>query len=167
MRLGMRSPAKEARSRVQQEKKFSARQVVSLDREADAVEEASLALLEMTLTGVAAAGGVSTLQLRMLLIVDRHAPLNISSLAQRLHMSSPSASRLVDRAVEARLLTRNLAEHSRREVSLTLTAVGRRALTQLRRSRQRDIGDVLKNMSSDERRALVAGLRAFAAAADA
>jgi DNA-binding MarR family transcriptional regulator len=135
--------------------------------EAPAVEEASLALLEMTLAGIAATRGVSTLQLRLLLVVDRHAPLNLSSIAVRLHMSIPSASRLVDRLVEARLVTREPSEHSRREIALALTPKGRRALTQLRRSRQRDISEVLQLMTPGERQALVTGLSAFNRAAQA
>ncbi|MGZ4610757.1 MAG: MarR family winged helix-turn-helix transcriptional regulator [Actinomycetes bacterium] len=137
------------------------------EQQAVSVEEASLALVEMTLGALAASGEVSTLQLRVLLVVDRHAPLNLSSLATRLDLSVPSASRLVDRLVDAGLVARGVAAHSRREVALSLTAKGRRALAQLRRSRERAIGQVLGEMAPRDRDALVAGLHAFARAADA
>lgn len=130
------------------------------------VEEASLALLEMTLAAVAAAGAVSTLQLRMLLVVDRDSPLNLSSLAARLDLSVPSASRLVDRLVEASLVTRDVAQHSRREVALSLTPQGRRVLQQVRRRRRRAIAQVLDQMSGRDRTSLVSGLGAFTRAAD-
>ena len=133
---------------------------------AAAVEEASLALVEMTLSGLAAAKGVSTLQLRMLVVVDRHTPLNLSSLADHLDVSVPSASRLVDRMVEAGLVQRTTAEHSRREVALALTLRGRRALDSLRRERREAIAAVLQRMRDADRQALVAGLAAFATAAD-
>lgn len=139
--------------------------VVQEDDQAVAVEDASLALVEMTLAGLAAAKGVSVLQLRVLLVADRHAPLNLSSLAERLDVSPPSASRLVDRMVEAGLVSRAVSPHSRREISVTLTTRGRRALVQLRRSRQQAIDRVLAAMSPADRAALVAGITAFAAAA--
>jgi DNA-binding MarR family transcriptional regulator len=120
----------------------------------------------MTLAALAAADGVSSLQLRVLLAIDRHGPLNLSTLAARLDLSVPSASRLVDRLVEAGYVTRAVAEHSRREVALAVATKGRRALGQLRRSRSRAIGEVLAQMSPSQRAALVTGLTAFSAAAD-
>jgi DNA-binding MarR family transcriptional regulator len=134
--------------------------------DAAAVEEASLALLEMTMTALAGARGVSPLQMRLLLVVDRYAPLNLSALAAHLDTSVPSASRLVDRLVEAGLVARGPAAHSRREVALTLTARGKRSLSRLRQVRERGIADVMARMSVDDRTALVSGLTAFAVAAD-
>jgi DNA-binding MarR family transcriptional regulator len=134
--------------------------------QAKTVEDASLALVEMTLAALATVPGLSILQLRTLLVVDRHPPLNLSRLAALLDVSVPSASRLVDRLVEADLVDRGVAEHSRREIVLSLTAQGRRVLGQLRRSRQRAIGRVLESMSSHDRAALVAGLTAFSTAAN-
>ena len=130
------------------------------------VEEASLALVEMTLAAIASGTGPSTLQLRLLVVLDRHAPLNLGTLAEHLEVSMPSASRLVDRMVEAGLVRREAAAHSRREVSLAVTAQGRRAVGSLRRSRRRAIAGVLDRMTAEDRRALVAGLAAFARAAD-
>lgn len=136
-----------------------------LSEQAGTVEEASLALVEMTLAALAAVEGISSLQLRMLLLVDRHPHSNLSSVAARMEMSVPSASRLVDRLVEAGLLDRRDAPHSRREVALSLTARGTRALADLRRSRRQAITAVLDTMSDEQRRALVGGLTAFASAA--
>jgi DNA-binding MarR family transcriptional regulator len=141
------------------------RPVAGLAEASGTVEEASLALVEMTLAALSAVEGISSLQLRMLLLVDRHPHSNLSSVATRMEMSVPSASRLVDRLVEAGLLDRRDAPHSRREVALSLTARGNRALADLRRARRQAIGTVLESMSDDERRALVAGLTAFATVA--
>lgn len=132
-----------------------------------AVEEASLALVEMTLAALTSVPGMSVLQLRLLLVVDRHHPLNLSTLAGLLDLSLSSASRLVDRLVEADLLHREVAEHSRREVVLALTAQGRRAIGRLRRQRQLAIAPVLAEMRQGDRVALVSGLSAFATTADA
>lgn len=133
--------------------------------DAAAVEESSLALVELTLAALAEARGVSLLQMRVLLIVDRHSPLNLSSLAAHLGLSVPSASRLVERLVDADLVRRETAEHSRREVMLALTASGRRALNRLRRARRQSIDGLLGRLTPAERAALVSGLTAFAAAA--
>jgi DNA-binding MarR family transcriptional regulator len=99
-------------------------------------------------------------------VVDRHAPLNLSALAARLEQSVPSASRLVDRLVEAGLVGRVPAAHSRREVALTLTARGKRSLSRLRQVRERGIAGVLDRMAAEDRAALVRGLTAFAVAAN-
>jgi len=109
---------------------------------------------------------LSLLQMRLLLVVDRHAPLNLSALAERLDQSIPSASRLVDRLVDAGLVRRMPAPHSRREIALTLTGKGSRALSRLRQIRERAIADVLSRMTPADRLALVSGLTAFATAAD-
>jgi DNA-binding MarR family transcriptional regulator len=133
--------------------------------EAAAVEADSLALVEMTVAAMSSPRGLSTLQVRVLLAVDRHGPLNLSAMARRLDVSVPSASRLVDRLVDAGLLTRGVSTHSRREIALTVSTKGRRALTQLRRRREAAIAKVLDEMSDGERSALVTGLHGFAEAA--
>lgn len=135
--------------------------------EAAAVEESSLALVEMTVAALSASSQLSVLQLRVLLVVDRHGPLNLSALASSLELSVPSASRLIDRLVTAGLVRRGVAAHSRREVQLVVTPKGRRALGELRARRQRAIAAVLDGMSAQERADLVSGLEAFARAAEA
>lgn len=137
------------------------------EAEVEIVEQASLALLELTLAALGQVRSVSVLQLRALTTIDRHAPMNLSSVAERLDLSIPSASRLVDRLVEAGLTRREVAAHSRREVSIVLSANGRRALTRLRRRRQAAMAAVLEGMTAADRDALGVGLAAFTAAADA
>jgi DNA-binding MarR family transcriptional regulator len=134
--------------------------------EASVVEEASLALVEMTLAALASVPGLSVLQLRLLLVVDRHHPLNLSRLASLIDVSAPSASRLVDRLVEADLVEREVAEHSRREVALALTPRGRRTIGRLRQRRQAAIAPVLEQMDRVDRAALVEGLKAFSTISD-
>lgn len=135
--------------------------------DAAVIEGASLALAEMTIAALSSSpGGLSALQMRVLLAVERHGPLNLSAMARRLDVSVPSASRLVDRLVDAGLLTRGVAAHSRREVALTVSPKGRRSLTALRRRREAAINKVLGKMSDQDRSALLVGLRAFADEAD-
>jgi DNA-binding MarR family transcriptional regulator len=130
--------------------------------EAEIIEEASLALLELNLTALAELRSVSVLQVRALTVIRRHGPLNLSGVAERLEQSIPSASRLMDRLVEADLIRREMAPHSRREIVIALSPKGRRTLNRLRHRRQVAMGPVLARMSSPDRDALGLGLAAFA-----
>ncbi|WP_198166957.1 MarR family winged helix-turn-helix transcriptional regulator [Microbispora sp. ATCC PTA-5024] len=131
------------------------------------VEEASLALVEMTLNAVAEQSELSLTQLRVLLAVDRHGPLNLSTLAARLAMSISAAGRLVARLDAAGLVARLLAPHSRREISITVTPLGRRSLDELRAARRRDIAAALGILPPATRRTLADTLTELTAAAGA
>lgn len=134
--------------------------------EADAwvVEEASLALVEMTLDAVVRDGELSVTQVRVLLAVDRHGPLNLSRLADRLGMSISATGRLVDRLHGAGLLARVLSPLSRREVSIDVTEAGRRALGRIRAARRARIAAALDRLPPGSRRALARTLHEFTAA---
>jgi len=132
---------------------------------AAAVEEVSGALLEVTLAALAAAD-LPLLQVRLLLALDRHGPLNLGRVAVELGLSAPSASRLVGRAVEAGLILRDVSDRSRREVSLRLSPSGRRTLRVFRQRRRRAISRMTGQMSASERDALLAGLSALNASAE-
>jgi DNA-binding MarR family transcriptional regulator len=133
--------------------------------DAAAVENASLALVELTLTAMSALPQMSVLQARALLSIARHGPLRLGEVAGRLELSAPSASRLVARLVDDGLVLRNTSAHDRRQVQLVVSAKGRRLLNRLRKYRQRDIDRVLDVMRPDDRAALIQGLTAFAEAA--
>ncbi|WP_086569045.1 MarR family winged helix-turn-helix transcriptional regulator [Streptosporangium minutum] len=141
-----------------------------LDDLADAawrVEAASLALVEMTLNAAAEYSGLSVVQLRVLLAVDRHGPLNLSALAAHLTMSISATGRLVTRLDSAGLLTRLLASHSRREVSIDVTPLGHEAIERLRAARRRHIAAALTRLPPATRQTLARTLLEFTAAAQA
>ncbi|HEX4815425.1 MAG TPA: MarR family transcriptional regulator [Nonomuraea sp.] len=129
------------------------------------VEDASLALVEMTLNAIARHGELSVTRLRVLLAVDRHGPLNLSALAAHLAMSVSAAGRLVARLDEAGLLARVPAPHSRREVSIDTTDAGRRHLRRLRDIRRRHLAAALERMPASARRDLADRLRDLTLAA--
>lgn len=110
---------------------------------------------------------IPALQLRALHFVDAEEPLNLTGLATRLGTIPSSASRLCDRLQAAGLLRRRPATMDRREVELTATPAGRAVLTRMRDARRADLAEVLAGMSPQGRAALLAGLREFAAAAEA
>ncbi|MDP9841432.1 MarR family winged helix-turn-helix transcriptional regulator [Streptosporangium lutulentum] len=136
-----------------------------LDDAGRCVEEASLALVEMTLTAIVEEGDLSITQLRVLLAIERHGPLNLSALAARLGTSVSSAGRLVARLDTAGLLTRLLSLHSRREITIEVTPLGRQTLQRLRDARRRHIASALTRLPPGTRRTLARVLLEFTAAA--
>ncbi|TDO66524.1 DNA-binding MarR family transcriptional regulator [Kribbella sp. VKM Ac-2571] len=135
------------------------------DGQAVSIETASLAMVELTLQALSASGQLSVLQVRVLLTVDRHEPMNLSDLAAALELSKPFASRLVTRLVDDGLLLRRTHREDRRQLRLTLSARGRRALDRVRGARRTRINEVLTSMPADDRAALGIGIASFAAAA--
>lgn len=105
-------------------------------------------------------------QLRVLLIVARHGPLNINGLAERLGAIPSSTSRLCDRLESAGFLTRGSVARDRREVAVSLTQAGRELLDELGQRRRDDLDSVLELMSPGEQTALLEGLRAFHSAVE-
>jgi DNA-binding MarR family transcriptional regulator len=132
-----------------------------LNASAATVDEASIGLVEMTVAALSATSQLTVLQVRVLLAIDQHGPTNLQDLADRLRISAPSASRLIDRLVDARLLRRGRAVHSRREITLSLTAHGSRVLRTFRQLRQEAIQEVLTRMPPEDQLSLVRGLESF------
>ncbi|MDX3106108.1 MarR family winged helix-turn-helix transcriptional regulator [Nonomuraea angiospora] len=130
------------------------------------IEEASLVLVEATLDAMAALGSLSVTRLRVLLAVDRHGPMNLSSLAERLGMSLSAAGRVVDRLAEAGLLSREPAPHSRREIRIQVTPEGCEVLERLRAVRRRRIGQALDRLEPADRATLFRMLLQLTNAAD-
>jgi DNA-binding MarR family transcriptional regulator len=133
-------------------------------RDAATVEDTSLALVELTLKALSASTSMSVLQVRVLLVIDQYGPLGLGALANQLEISAPSASRLVSRLVDERLILRRTPDHDRRTLELRLSAKGRRTLDRVRQARRTAIADVLTAMTAPDRRALIDGLSGFATA---
>jgi DNA-binding MarR family transcriptional regulator len=131
---------------------------------ARAVEESSLAFVDLTVAAVAAEGGVSLPQLRALLAIERSGPVNLSAFAASIDSSLPSASRLVGRLEESGLLERAVSSRSRREVELRITPSGRSALTALRAARRKEIAKVLRKLDAASADRLAVALESFASA---
>lgn len=104
-------------------------------------------------------------QFRVLVVLDRHEGINLTSLAEQLGTTPPLASRLCDRLEAAGFVERTLSKHSRRELSLRLGERGRAHLNRVRARRKKHIATVLAALPPEAREALSAGLSAFRAAA--
>jgi DNA-binding MarR family transcriptional regulator len=110
---------------------------------------------------------VSVPGLRVLVMVRSHGPLNMSAVAQALGVNASSASRTCERLVTAGLLDRRDAANDRRRVSLTLTPKGRRFVDGVMEERRAVLLQVVEAMPPRAQRSLLAGLKAFVAAAAA
>ena len=139
--------------------------------EAASVERNSRALFSLSLRasdGVAGAGDpLRPNSLRALLELDAGPGVSIGQLAEALALSESATSRLVERLVQRGLLRRASSPTDRRQVTITMTAAGRRVVSRLIARRRRSYVAVLERMSPGDRIKLLKGLAAFAAAAGA
>lgn len=108
---------------------------------------------------------IPALQVRVLSILARQGPMNITSLAQTVAIIASSASRLCDRLEAAGLLDRSTNPARRREITVNISAEGRRRLSALTQARRDDFAPILAAMSASGRAALLHGLTEFTAAA--
>jgi DNA-binding MarR family transcriptional regulator len=99
--------------------------------------------------------------LRALQSLDRLGPCLVTELGDDLGLLSSTASRLSDRLAEAGYITRRVSPANRRATLLELTDAGRAVLDELVAVRLHHFGEVAKQMSADDRTALVQGAQAF------
>ena len=128
--------------------------------------EAARRLMRISLAAAARIGGVSVVQMRALTVLDHRGQANLGELAEDLGVTASTTSRLVDRLATADLVDRRVAERSRREVSLQLTAHGRATLERYDDLRLAFLHELLEGMPDGQRGTAVRGLRAFGAAVD-
>lgn len=100
--------------------------------------------------------------LRSLLVLDDLRTCTLSELADHLALSQSATSRMVDKLVARRLVSRRPAAGDRRQVSLAATAAGRRATARLVARRREAIAQTLAAMEPDACERLSSGLREFA-----
>lgn len=109
---------------------------------------------------------LSMAQFKALLALARAAPAPISSVAETLGISLPTASHLVDRLEQAGLVARTTDVEDRRRTLASLTPVGQALVAQLSASRHEHLRLWLTHMPTDELAALARGLQALAAIAN-
>jgi DNA-binding MarR family transcriptional regulator len=132
----------------------------------DAVLRASRALVGIAAASIAEVDdSVTVPQLRVLVMVDTRGPLNLAAVAAGLGVNPSNASRICDRLTRAGLLDRQESPDDRRNITLSLTAAGRRLVTKVTRHRRTAITRVLRGMAPDDRNLLATALDRFAAAA--
>jgi DNA-binding MarR family transcriptional regulator len=108
---------------------------------------------------------LSMAQLKVLFALACRGPLTVSEVAERLRISPPTASHLIERLTQLGLVTRREDERDRRRTLVGLTADGRVVLDQLRQGSEHTWRDLLSDVASEDLQALLRGLRALARAA--
>jgi DNA-binding MarR family transcriptional regulator len=96
----------------------------------------------------------------------RRGPASITALSERLRLSLPATSQLVERLVEAGLVTRAELAGDRRVRRVTLRPPGLRFLERFGALRLRDIEEALRSLSPATRASLAAALASAVAELD-
>jgi DNA-binding MarR family transcriptional regulator len=111
--------------------------------------------------------GLTHTQFTILAFVEKAEGLNMSALAERLDLSSPTVVRAVDALERKGLVTRARSSRDHREVTILPTAAGVDAYEHMRSARKQRLLIALSTLSDDELNALLRGYEAFANALDA
>lgn len=137
----------------------------NLDDVTDAVLMASRVLVAVASRSIAAVDDTVTLpQFRALVVLD-HADRTVGELAHELRVQPSTATRLCDRLVAKRLVTRATDPDNRREVTITLSPAGRRLVHGATARRRAEIAGIMERVPNRQRSAIVRALHAFRAAA--
>lgn len=136
------------------------------DELADAVLTASRVLVAVAARSLAEhESEVSLPQYRALVVLASRGGQRPADLAQALGVDRSTATRMCDRLVRKRLITRRRDVVDRRAVVLDLSASGRRLVDRVTDQRRREIGRILEAVEPGERRALVRAFATFGNAA--
>jgi DNA-binding MarR family transcriptional regulator len=136
------------------------------DRLADAVLEASRALLAIAVRSVAAGvAEVTVVQHRVLVLLGAQGTLSVNAVAEELGVNQSNASRHCSRLADLGLVTRTRAARDGRAVDVSLTAAGRRQVSVVRAARRRAITRVLAELPDSEVRTMTRSFELFDRAA--
>jgi DNA-binding MarR family transcriptional regulator len=133
----------------------------------DAFAIASRALVAIAARSLAGLSGVEiTLpQYRALIILSAQGPQRVMELAGRLNVNASTASRMVDRLVQKKLVRRRRDEADRRAMTIDLTNAGNKLVRDATMRRRLEIKRILQDLPRVNRQPLVEAMIAFAAAA--
>src|SRR5215213_6780192 len=93
---------------------------------------------------------LSVPQFRTLVLLDRYPTASMSSVAEHLGATLPTASRMVAGLVNKRLVVRNACASDRRQVSLLLAARGRKALDAARQETLQSLERQIAHLDPDQ-----------------
>src|SRR4051812_27995933 len=135
------------------------RRPASSEEDVDALMAAARLFVHVAASALAQAGdAVSPQQLRVLVLAASRPGLNISAVAADLDVHPSNATRVVDRLVEAGLLTRTASAADRRHVRLELAPPGRRLVSRVMRHRRTALRRLLARVPEPDRPALTRSL---------
>jgi len=139
-----------------------------IDKQVDTVMEGTRVLVAVIAQSMAEADQSLTVpQMRVLTIISRYGPMNLSEVASHLGVHPSNATRICNRLVEIGLVDRKEDPDDRRRLVLSLTAAGSRLWNGLTDRRRQSIELVVRKMAPSERAELAAGMAAMSQAAEA
>jgi DNA-binding MarR family transcriptional regulator len=100
-------------------------------------------------------GDMNPIQGHALMVVEQHPAMTMSELAKCLHMTSPSATSLVNRLVRHKLLVRRHDRLNRKLVRLTLTPAGKRMIQRMNRLHAEVITTMFGHLDEPQLRVLI------------
>jgi DNA-binding MarR family transcriptional regulator len=143
-----------------------ASRATATDDVADAVLRASRALVAVAARSLATvAEDVTLAQYRALIELAARGPQRLADLATALGVDRSTATRMCDRLVRKRLVTRRRGSEDRRVVRVSLTAQGGELVAEVGRRRRAEIRRIVRRMPASSRPLVVSALQAFADAA--
>ncbi len=101
-----------------------------LDRLIESTYDFGRFMRQQMMGGMSTGKGGNLLHVHTLFLISEQRGMTMKELAQSLHVSSPSATSLVDRMVKMQWVARMHDEKNRKLVRLTLTPLGKRILKQ-------------------------------------
>jgi DNA-binding MarR family transcriptional regulator len=132
----------------------------------DGVLTASRALVAVAARSLAAAGEDVTLaQYRALVVLAAHGPQRVADLAAALTVTPATATRMCDRLVRKRLITRRTERADRRQVQIALTQRGRDLVDLVTERRRQEIAEIVARIPARQQHVLVEALGHFAESA--
>jgi DNA-binding MarR family transcriptional regulator len=135
-----------------------------LDHTTDAALGASRALVAIAARSIAALGEITLPQYRALVVLASTGPSSSGDLAAQLGVHPSTVTRLVDRLVAKRLVTRSTPA-DRREVTVTIAPGGVAALQAVSDARRAELRRVMRAVPPARRAAVVAAFEEFRDAA--
>jgi DNA-binding MarR family transcriptional regulator len=135
------------------------------DAVTDAVLTASRLLVAVSARSIAAVDdSISLAQFRLLVVLSSRGQRKVTELADALGVNPSTATRAVDRLIEAGLVDRQPNPRSRREMQISLTRAGQRVVREVTRRRREEIARIVERMPQTHQRGLVRALNAFSQA---
>lgn len=104
-------------------------------------------------------------QHKTLVVLAEQGPRHLADLAGALGVSPSTATRMCDRLVRKRLITRTRDEVDRREVDLALTAQGKQIVDEIAHKRQTEIRKLVGGVPKEQREPIAEALLVVADAA--
>ena len=94
--------------------------------------------------------GISPLHFRVMTILKTEKTLKVAEIADRMNISRPQMTRLIDKLIELDMVERHIGEKDRRTINISLTKTGRSALSKNDRQVRKAIGETLSNLENKD-----------------